>query len=55
MGNRLGAVNQAVKALIKARAYAAPTGVDFVFKPGFRDIEMDGKVKSVISIRFIEE
>ena len=43
-----GAVNQAVKAIIIARGYTAPRGIDLVFIPGFQSIESrDGTVSAV--------
>jgi len=48
-----GAVNQAIKAAIKARGFAAPSGVDLVIKPGFVDVEVDGKTKSAISLELV--
>lgn len=48
-----GAVNQALKSVIKARGFAAPAGMDLLMRPGFRDVEMDGKVKSVVCIHIV--
>jgi stage V sporulation protein S len=43
-----GAVNQAVKAIIIARGYTAPRGIDLVFIPGFQSIESrDGTISAV--------
>jgi len=49
-----GANNQAVKSLIKARAFAAPIGWDLSFKAGFIDLEINGETKSAICYRIIK-
>lgn len=36
-----GAVNQAVKAVAKARGYLAPTGVNIVIVPSFKNFDDD--------------
>ena len=37
-----GALNQAVKAIIIARGYVAPSGIDLICIPAFVDIEIEG-------------
>jgi stage V sporulation protein S len=48
-----GAVNQAVKALCHARGLVAPKGLDLCFIPGFSDENLDGVIKSGITIRVL--
>ncbi|MFW5790598.1 MAG: stage V sporulation protein S [Bacillota bacterium] len=43
-----GAVNQAVKAIAIARGFVAPSGVDLVCIPAFKDIEIDGEERTAI-------
>lgn len=45
-----GAVNQAVKAVAIARGYISPQGVDITIKPGFEDVEIEGKKKTAIKL-----
>ena len=45
-----GAVNQAVKAVAIARGYVSPQGVDITVKPGFEDVEIEGKKKTAIKL-----
>lgn len=42
------AVNQAVKAVIIARGYMAPSGVDLIFIPSFVDVEIDHENKTAM-------
>ena len=43
-----GAINQAVKAIAISRGYVAPSGVDLVCIPAFKDIEIDGEERTAI-------
>jgi stage V sporulation protein S len=45
-----GALNQAVKAVAIARGYLAPSGVDLVCVPAFKDIEIDGESRTAIRL-----
>jgi len=45
-----GAVNQAVKAVAIARGYVSPQGVDITIKPGFEDVEIEGKKKTAVKL-----
>ena len=45
-----GAVNQAVKAVAIARGYISPQGVDITIKPGFEDVEIEGKRKQQLNL-----
>lgn len=45
-----GAINQAVKAVAIARGYVSPQGVDITVKPGFEDVEIEGKKKTAIKL-----
>jgi len=45
-----GALNQTVKAIAIARGYIAPTGQDLICIPFFKDIEVNGEVKTEIVI-----
>lgn len=43
-----GALNQAIKGVAIARGFIAPTGQDLVCIPYFRDIEVNGEIKTAI-------
>jgi len=45
-----GAVNQSVKAVAIARGYISPQGVDITIKPGFEDVEIEGKKKTAVKL-----
>lgn len=45
-----GAINQAVKAVAIARGYISPQGVDITVKPGFEDVEIEGKKKTAVKL-----
>ncbi|HOA83736.1 MAG TPA: stage V sporulation protein S [Thermodesulfovibrio thiophilus] len=45
-----GAINQAVKAVAIARGYISPQGVDITIKPGFEDVEIEGKKKTAVKL-----
>lgn len=46
-----GALNQAVKAIAIARGFLAPVGLDLVCSPSFREIEIDGQIKTAIKLK----
>lgn len=43
-----GAVNQAIKAIIIARGYLSPNGIDIVFAPSFANVEIDGEERTAL-------
>lgn len=43
-----GALNQAVKGIAIARGFIAPTGQELVCIPFFKDIEVNGEVKTAM-------
>ncbi len=43
-----GALNQAIKGVAIARGFIAPTGQDLFCIPFFRDIEINGEVRTAI-------
>ncbi|NQT67465.1 MAG: stage V sporulation protein S [Actinobacteria bacterium] len=43
-----GALNQAIKGVAIARGFITPTGQDLVCIPYFKDIEVNGEVKTAI-------
>jgi stage V sporulation protein S len=45
-----GALNQTIKAIAIARGYIAPTGQDLICVPFFKDIDVNGEVKTAIVI-----
>ncbi len=45
-----GALNQTIKAIAIARGYIAPTGQDLICIPFFKDIDVNGEVKTAIVI-----
>jgi stage V sporulation protein S len=54
-----GALNQAIKGIAIARGFIAPSGMDLVCIPAFKDVEIDGQertaIKLIIQPRFLEE
>jgi stage V sporulation protein S len=48
-----GAVNQAIKSVIKARGFAAPSGIDLLVRPGFTDVEVNGVIKSAVCLHIV--
>ncbi len=48
-----GAINQTVKAIAIARGYVAPSGIDLICIPAFKDIEIEGEERT--AIKFIVE
>lgn len=45
-----GALNQAIKGIIIARGYVAPTGKNLVCTPAFSDILVDGEERTAIKL-----
>jgi stage V sporulation protein S len=45
-----GALNQAIKAIIIARGYVAPSGIDLVCIPAFTDIDINGEERTAIKL-----
>lgn len=45
-----GAINQAIKAIIIARGFLAPLGIDLIIKPSFIDVIIDGEEKTAIKL-----
>lgn len=45
-----GALNQTIKGIAIARGYIAPTGQELVCIPFFKDIEVNGEIKTAIVI-----
>jgi stage V sporulation protein S len=43
-----GALNQSIKAVAIARGFIAPTGQELVCIPFFKDIEVNGEIKTAI-------
>jgi len=43
-----GALNQSIKAIAIARGYIAPTGQELVCIPFFKDIEVNGEIRTAI-------
>jgi stage V sporulation protein S len=43
-----GALNQAIKGIAIARGFIAPTGHELICIPYFKDIEVNGEVKTAI-------
>lgn len=49
-----GAVNQAIKSIIIARGFVAPSGIDLVCIPAFVNVEVKGEKHTGIKIIVIE-
>lgn len=45
-----GALNQAIKAIIIARGYVAPSGIDLISIPAFTSVEIDNEEKTAIKL-----
>ncbi len=45
-----GALNQAIKAIIIARGYVAPSGKNLVCIPAFSDISIEGEERTAIKL-----
>ncbi len=43
-----GALNQSIKAIAIARGYIAPTGQELVCIPFFKDIEVNGEIRTAM-------
>ena len=43
-----GAINQTIKAIAISRGYVAPSGIDLVCIPAFKDIEIEGEERTAI-------
>jgi stage V sporulation protein S len=54
-----GALNQAIKGVAIARGYVAPSGIDLVCIPAFKDVIVDGQertaIKLIVQSRTLEE
>ena len=46
-----GAVNQGIKAIIKAKSLVAQTGKDLTINPGFSNVTINGNDRSMIILR----
>lgn len=46
-----GPVNQANKAVIIARGFLAPIGIDLVIAPAFLDLNLDGQERTAIVLK----
>ena len=46
-----GATNQAVKAIVIARAYLHDDGIDVYFVPSFMDVVIDGQERTALRLR----
>ena len=46
-----GSLNQAIKAVVIARGYLVPSGIDIKISPSFREIKIDGKEKTAVRLR----
>lgn len=44
------ALNQTIKAIAIARGYVAPTGIDLICIPGFKDIIIDGQERTALRL-----
>lgn len=45
-----GALNQAIKAVATARGFVAPSGVDLICVPGFRNLSIDNEERTGITL-----
>ena len=45
-----GALNQAIKAIIIARGFLTPAGINIVIVPAFSDISIDGEERTAIKL-----
>lgn len=45
-----GALNQAIKGIAIARGFVAPSGVDLICIPAFKDVEIEGQEKTAIRL-----
>ena len=45
-----GSLNQAIKAIAIARGFVAPSGVNLVFVPAFKDVTIDNEERTAIKL-----
>ena len=45
-----GALNQAIKSIVIARGFLAPSGVDLVCVPAFADVDVEGEDRTGIKL-----
>lgn len=45
-----GALNQAIKAIIIARGFVAPSGIELICIPAFTDVIIDGEERTAIKL-----
>ena len=45
-----GSLNQAIKAIVIARGFVTPSGVDLICIPSFKDIYIDGEERTAIRL-----
>ncbi len=45
-----GALNQGIKAIIIARGYVAPSGIDLICMPAFTDVSINGEERTAIRL-----
>lgn len=50
-----GALNQAMKAIVIARGYIAPMGIDLTCKPAFTTVEVEGEDRTGMKLIIKEE
>ncbi len=50
-----GAVNQAVKAVVIARGYLEPDGIDIACVPSFTEIEIDGQERTAVRLEVVRQ
>ena len=50
-----GALNQAIKGIAIARGFIAPTGHELVCTPYFKDIEVNGEIKTAIVLTVVSK
>ena len=50
-----GALNKAIKPIAIARGFVAPSGVDLICIPAFKEINMDGESRTAIKLVVREE
>lgn len=50
-----GALNQAIKGIAIARGFLAPSGIEIVCVPSFRDITVDGEERTAINLLVVSK
>lgn len=45
-----GAINQSIKGIAIARGFLSPVGIEIVCSPSFREVEINGELKTAISL-----